>query len=388
MVTEQDYERLSDYIDNTLPAAERQQLEARLLAEPALRAELDALRQTVALVRGLPTLKAPRDFALTPAMVGRTEPALARVPKRRSQPFWSSAAFSALSAAAAFVLIAAATILTGLDGIGGQVPTTSSIALQPTDSAPIITDLLASPTAMPAPLTANQAAPMSLTPETAGASVMAGAAVEVPATSVAEAQQETTENFAAEPPQATAAPADAAIMGGFAAQTPTPDVQGNLASMASAPAESTGTTDGDFSATGGEAVPTQPPPAARQDATPTTADSAVMQSEAPPAAPGFTGAALPPPPTETLSPTRTKAPTPTALPTVTPPLMTMTQAPPPPPQGTPVALLPSAESGPVPIPPAQAASLPRNLLALILLGAGIGLGLLAVLTTFVRRRSR
>jgi anti-sigma factor RsiW len=73
-LTDLDYELLSAYLDDALTAAERSALETRLQTEAALRTELDALRQTVTLVRGLPPLTAPRNFTLTPAMLRANRP--------------------------------------------------------------------------------------------------------------------------------------------------------------------------------------------------------------------------------------------------------------------------------------------------------------------------
>ena len=68
-LTRNDYEHLSAYIDGMLTEDERANLEKRLEDESALAEEFAILRQTVALVRQLPQLKAPRNFTLTPAMV-------------------------------------------------------------------------------------------------------------------------------------------------------------------------------------------------------------------------------------------------------------------------------------------------------------------------------
>lgn len=98
-LNDRNVEQLSAYLDGELTEAERATLEARLQADPALRGELDSLRQTVALVRALPTLKAPRSFALTAEQAGL-------VARPRPLPFYVSSAFSALSAAAAVALVA------------------------------------------------------------------------------------------------------------------------------------------------------------------------------------------------------------------------------------------------------------------------------------------
>jgi hypothetical protein len=65
----QDLEALSAYLDNALSGEERQALEERLIREPDLRLVLENLRKTRQLVRGLPHVRAPRNFTLTPDMV-------------------------------------------------------------------------------------------------------------------------------------------------------------------------------------------------------------------------------------------------------------------------------------------------------------------------------
>ena len=92
---DQDYELLSAYIDGALTDAERAALESRLESNSQLRQELASLRQTVDLIRQLPDLKAPRDFTLDAA----------RVRPRRTLPFPLTQTFSALSSAAAILLV-------------------------------------------------------------------------------------------------------------------------------------------------------------------------------------------------------------------------------------------------------------------------------------------
>lgn len=97
---EQDYDLLSNYIDGSLDAAERAMLETRLAQDAELRRELAALQQTVILVKNLPTLKAPRDFTITPQMVKQRQPNILRL-----LPVLSAAA------AAIVVLILGGTVL-------------------------------------------------------------------------------------------------------------------------------------------------------------------------------------------------------------------------------------------------------------------------------------
>jgi hypothetical protein len=69
-----DLELLSSYVDGQLKPSESARLEARLSTDPDLRAVLDDLRSTRSLLRKLPMRKAPRNFTLTPKMVGKNPP--------------------------------------------------------------------------------------------------------------------------------------------------------------------------------------------------------------------------------------------------------------------------------------------------------------------------
>lgn len=69
-----DIEQLCAYLDDQLPPAQRSRLEIRLRSEPGLQVELDGLRRTRLMLRSLPRRRAPRNFTLTPAMVGASRP--------------------------------------------------------------------------------------------------------------------------------------------------------------------------------------------------------------------------------------------------------------------------------------------------------------------------
>ena len=69
-----DTELLSSYLDGQLKPSETARLEARLSTDPNLRAVLDDLRSARGLLRQLPMRKAPRNFTLTPKMVGKNPP--------------------------------------------------------------------------------------------------------------------------------------------------------------------------------------------------------------------------------------------------------------------------------------------------------------------------
>jgi hypothetical protein len=151
-MTERDYELLSAYIDNMLAESERSALETRLLEDEDLQRELDALRDTVALVNALPTLKAPRNFTLTAEMIApaATTPADETETKR---PI-NFPAVSLLSTAAAFVLIVLGIVL--LVSTGSEGDTTETIAgiptTQPTQQIPPMTAALEEQAAPPEPM--------------------------------------------------------------------------------------------------------------------------------------------------------------------------------------------------------------------------------------------
>jgi anti-sigma factor RsiW len=107
--SERDLELLSAYLDGELNDRERASLEKRLSQDSALRAALDGLRETVALVRSLPRLKAPRNFTLDPAVYGQPVPWWKRLVSLSAALQVSGA----LGAAASIVIIALAFILSG-----------------------------------------------------------------------------------------------------------------------------------------------------------------------------------------------------------------------------------------------------------------------------------
>jgi hypothetical protein len=69
-----DVEKLSAYLDGQLKVSEIARLEARLQTEPELASALKNLREARGVLRGLPQRRAPRNFILTPKMVGSKPP--------------------------------------------------------------------------------------------------------------------------------------------------------------------------------------------------------------------------------------------------------------------------------------------------------------------------
>src|SRR5512143_3957344 len=71
---QRDIELLSSYLDGQLSSSDATRLEARLLKDPELRSVLRDLRSARSVLRQLPMRKAPRNFTLTPQMVGKNPP--------------------------------------------------------------------------------------------------------------------------------------------------------------------------------------------------------------------------------------------------------------------------------------------------------------------------
>ena len=167
---DQAFELLSAYIDDALPAAERADLEARLTTDPTLRAELQALRETVTLLQALPTLKAPRDFTLTPTDVESST--ITPLPRQSRRWLWT-----ALGSVAALVVVLVAAVY--VVGVFDRSATISGdrveVANAPTQMMPTATSIDLSPQAQAVPAEAESLA--LDTADQAPADGMGGAAV-------------------------------------------------------------------------------------------------------------------------------------------------------------------------------------------------------------------
>ncbi len=73
-MNQRDLELLSSYLDGKLEPSDSARLEARLTSDPSLQSVLDDLSSARGLLRKLPMRKAPRNFTLTPKMVGKNPP--------------------------------------------------------------------------------------------------------------------------------------------------------------------------------------------------------------------------------------------------------------------------------------------------------------------------
>jgi hypothetical protein len=69
-IKSRDWEVLSAYLDGQLSSREQTRLETRLKQDPDLQSALEDIRQTRNVLRSLPKLRVPRNFILTPEMVG------------------------------------------------------------------------------------------------------------------------------------------------------------------------------------------------------------------------------------------------------------------------------------------------------------------------------
>jgi hypothetical protein len=120
---------LSAYLDGALPDSEHAALEARLAAEPGLRAALDEMRWTVQLVRATPQLVPPHNFTLDPARF------------RRRVPWWAGRRIGAslqlvgaLGTIASIALIAAGVLFMN----AGSFAPAPTVPNTPTSAAPAL----------------------------------------------------------------------------------------------------------------------------------------------------------------------------------------------------------------------------------------------------------
>ncbi len=102
---DRDDELLSAYLDDELSPAERAKLERRLQADSTLRLTLEGLRRIKTRLAGLPPVKPPRNFTLTPKMAGQ--------PVRRPSPLFPILNWATGIAAVLFAMLVAADLGAG-----------------------------------------------------------------------------------------------------------------------------------------------------------------------------------------------------------------------------------------------------------------------------------
>lgn len=96
-------ERLSAYIDGELGASERVRLERQFAGDADLRAELAALRRTIALVQDLPPVAVPRNFLLPQTTAAQLHVGLATRPRLA----WAAPLLTAASTVVSLLFVAA-----------------------------------------------------------------------------------------------------------------------------------------------------------------------------------------------------------------------------------------------------------------------------------------
>src|SRR5688572_9353718 len=149
---------ISAYIDRRLDSLQLAQVEAHIATCPSCQRELDTMRATVGHLGRLSTVQLPRSFVLT------------SVPQRHTVLFYNLRSATAAMGALAALLIAVNTVLlgprsmiVGLDGTFGSVPSTRAPSAQ-TEARPA--DRLAAPSQ---PASPGSQPPAALAPQTRAA---------------------------------------------------------------------------------------------------------------------------------------------------------------------------------------------------------------------------
>ncbi len=106
-------EQISAYIDMQLPVAEQRALEADLARDAELRRRVTLLRETVALLQGIPLREPPRNYLLTPAMMGAPATKMPARARRGLLPLWLMR-LATVASAAVFVLAVGLNLNPGL----------------------------------------------------------------------------------------------------------------------------------------------------------------------------------------------------------------------------------------------------------------------------------
>ncbi len=193
--SDRDLEQLSAYLDGNLSASDRAAFETRLTADPALQSALDDLRNIKTRLGALPVVRAPRNFALTPAMIGQSA--------RRASTWLPALNFATAIAAVLFVAVVAGNVLgrSGTVSTAAPAPAAEVSLGQATANADTaaVTATAEPPVALQAPVapaaTESAAEPFTGTVGvSAGGGGEGGAPAVAPATSAAQKQTATETN--------------------------------------------------------------------------------------------------------------------------------------------------------------------------------------------------
>jgi hypothetical protein len=225
-ITPREWEAISAYLDGQLAQKERAHLEARLQSSAELRSAMEDLRTTRTLLRSQPKVRAPRNFTLTPQMVGGYA-------SRRPAPALSLFSFMRLGSAFAglvLVMVLVADLFAGAP----PVPTASMPQMEAVAMATEEAFLEASPIMKTPPDAGVQSAPGEAplaapgeAPSIAASEAMTESMtmMEAPAQAPAEAAEPAAEESAAE---------DAAVEAFGGEETISPELQGTLPAPAGA----------------------------------------------------------------------------------------------------------------------------------------------------------
>ena len=129
-VSSRDFEILSAYLDGQLQGTARQRLEARLGQDVALREEYLDLQRMRSVLRSLPRVRAPRNFTLTPQMVGQH----AARPGSPWLKFYPVLGFASALASLLFVLVILGDIMGFLPG--SKQAAQPEVAMEAFDASP------------------------------------------------------------------------------------------------------------------------------------------------------------------------------------------------------------------------------------------------------------
>ena len=218
-------EQLSAYLDQQVSPAERATIDAHLQQCTECRAELDSLRQTVAVLHFLPRVAVPHAFTLSEAQAGIRRPAAA--------PGWFGGLARGLGAVAAIALVAFVTVTALRPEQAPWSPGQSIARVQPTTSAATEAPLVAVPMAPPA-----AEAPLAKTQEQASAAMVEPSPKTTP-TMVASPEPEAPAAMQAPPASVMDATESAADLAGAAASAPEAAAGATVAPLLSAKAAPT-----------------------------------------------------------------------------------------------------------------------------------------------------
>ncbi|NNJ10445.1 hypothetical protein EKD04_008910 [Chloroflexales bacterium ZM16-3] len=204
-----DIELLSAYIDDQLTEPERAELERRLGTEPRLRAELEDLRATAAVLRDLEPRPLPRSFTLDPAIAPR---------RRGFLSFGWAMQLGGGLAGFALVLLASLQMFIGVGGgMAASAPAPAAMMAAATEApaAPLPQAAEMAPASTAAPMVAAAAAPESAQDATAARNAPDSMASDTGAEG---------ESSGAGAPALTEVPTAAAAMALPATEAPTPAI--------------------------------------------------------------------------------------------------------------------------------------------------------------------